>query len=119
MLDRGKKQFFARQPSVSFDKFRMADVGRGKVLEEPKRCRLPQFWTTRQRLTDAVQVDIARANHLAALLQLGLDFGKITGGHCRPALAERWPVGALFRPWHISGDPVRSFADMLAVRAGD
>lgn len=119
MLDRGKQQFFARQPSVSFDKFRMADVGRGKVLEEPKRCRLPQFWSTRQRLADAVEVDSARANHLAALLQLDLDLGKIRGGHFRPTLAERWPVGAIFRPWHISGDPVRSFPDVLAVRAGN
>lgn len=32
MLDRGKQQFFARQPSVSCDKFRMADVGLGASL---------------------------------------------------------------------------------------
>lgn len=119
MLDRGKQQFFARQPCVSCDKFRMADVGLRKALEEPRRGRLPQFWTTRQRLTDAVQVDIARANHLAALPQLGVDFGNIRRGHVRPALAERWKVGAIFRPWHIRGDPVRNFADAIAVRTGD
>lgn len=119
MLYRGKQQFFARQPSVSCDKFRMADVGLGKVLEEPRRCCLPQFWTTRQRHRDAVQVDIARANHLAALLQLGIDFRNIRRRHGRPALAERWPVGAIFGPRHIRGDPARSFADKLAVRTGD
>ncbi len=118
MLDRGKQQFFARQPSVSCDKFRMADLGLRKVLKEPRRCRLPQFWTTRQRLTDAVQVDIARANHLAAVLQLGFDFGNIRRGHGRPALAERWPVGAIFSPRYIRGDPTRSFADTLAMRTG-